>query len=148
MIKGLCSEAGTAAAEFALALPAVILIVIGILDYAGAVTIKTQLQSAARAGAQYAIYHPGNAAGIQAAATGATNNTSMTVGTPSTVCKCISTATGAIGSSVSCISACAAGSTLGHFVTLSTSQTYTPLFSYEGIGASLTMAGSAQMQVR
>ena len=148
MIKGLCSEAGTAAAEFALALPVLILIMVGILDYANAVKIKTQLYSAARAGVQYAIYHPGNAAGIQAAATAATSNASMTVATPSTVCKCISTATGAIGGSVSCLSACAAGSTLGHFVTLSTSQTYTPLFSYRGLGAALTMGGSAQMQVR
>jgi Flp pilus assembly protein TadG len=148
MIRTLYSEAGSAAAEFALALPVVILIIIGILDYADAVNINTKLYSAARAGVQYAIYHPGDTAGIRTAAIAATSDSSMTVGTASTVCKCISTSTGAIGSAVTCTSACAVGSMLGHFLTLSTSQTYTPLLSYEGIGAELTMNGSAQMQVQ
>jgi len=148
MIRALYSEAGSAAAEFALALPVVILIAVGIFDYADAVNINTKLYSAARAGIQYGVYHPSDTAGIRAAATAATNDSSMTVGTPSAVCKCISTSTGAIGSAVSCTSACAAGSTLGHFLTLSTSQSYTPLISYEGLGAELTMSGSAQMQVQ
>lgn len=148
MIRALRNEEGTAAAEFALVLPVLILIVVGISDYASAVNINTKLYSAARAGVQYGTYHPGDTAGIKAAAVAATNDSSMTVGTASTVCKCISTATGAIGSAVSCTSACTAGSTLGHFLTISTSQTFTPLFSYKGLGAALTMNGSAQMQVQ
>lgn len=147
-------EAGAAAAEFAVALPLLVILTAGILDYGGAVNLSAKLFAAARSGAQYAFLHPADTGGIAGVAQIATNDSSITVLPLSTVCKCINSATGAMGAPVGCLSSCGAGATLGHFVTITTQQDYTPILDLYGIGGPLTTAagdplqGAAVMQVQ
>jgi Flp pilus assembly protein TadG len=160
MSRKLFHESGSAAVEFAISLPILLLIVIGIFDYGQAVNLATKLQNGARAAAQYALYYPGDAAGTTSnaakAAQNATNDTSMTVSAVSTTCYCIDSSTGVISTTAtSCTGTCAAGSTLGHFLTVTTQETFTPTINISRLPvvgstgiASMTLNGSAQIQVQ
>jgi Flp pilus assembly protein TadG len=160
MTQKFFQESGSAAVEFAVTLPILVLVLIGIFDYGQAVNLSTKLQNGARAAAQYALYYPGDAAGTSSnaakAAQNATNDTSMTVSSVSTTCKCIDSSTGVISTtSTSCTGTCATGSTLGHFLTVTTQQTFTPTFNISRLPvlgataiASMTLTGSAQIQVQ
>jgi Flp pilus assembly pilin Flp len=55
---------GTAAVEFALALPLLTLVLLGVLDLGRAAEQTIRLEAAARAGAQYALSFPEDGAGI------------------------------------------------------------------------------------
>lgn len=134
---------GAVAAEFAVVLPILILLIVGLFDYGGAVVMSTKLESAARAGLQYAMKYPADAAGIVYAAQNATDDTTMTVGTPTLFCTCGSST----AAPVPCTSTCAAG-TLRDYVSLTTSQTYTPPVGFPGVGGPMAMTGSAVMQVQ
>lgn len=159
MIKSI-GDAGSAAVEFAITVPILVVIVIGIIDYASAVNLSTKLYNGARAAAQYALHYPGDASGTSSgaasAAQNATNDSSMTVTSVTTTCKCVNSSTGAISSTASsCTSTCGTGFTLGHFLTVTTQQTFTPTIALANlavIGAtgisSFTLNGSAQIQVR
>ena len=154
------TEAGSAAVEFAISLPLLVLIIIGIFDYGKAVNLSTKLQNGARAAAQYALYYPGDASGTSSnaatAAQTATNDSNMTVSSLSTTCYCIDSGTGVISAtSTACNSACGAGTTLGHFLTVTTQETFTPTINISRlpvIGStgitSLTLTGSARIQVQ
>jgi Flp pilus assembly protein TadG len=61
------SEQGQDAAEFALILPILFLILMGMFDMGRAVYYTSTLNSAAREGARYASVHPTDTAGIEAA---------------------------------------------------------------------------------
>ena len=75
------SDEGGALIEFALVLPILVLLSLGVADYGAAANLATKLNNAARAGAQYGLSHPADTCGIAAAVTGATNDstTGMTV---------------------------------------------------------------------
>jgi Flp pilus assembly protein TadG len=151
---------GSAAVEFAITLPILVVIVIGIIDYASAVNLSTKLYNGARAAAQYALYHPGDASGTSsgaaAAAQNATSDTSMTVSSVTTTCKCINSSTGVVSTTATvCTSTCGAGFTLGHFLTVTTQQTFTPTIALSRLAViggtgitSSTLKGSAQIQVQ
>jgi Flp pilus assembly protein TadG len=124
-------------------LPVLVLLIVGLFDYGGAVNTSTKLNSAARAGLQYAMKYPADTAGIVYAARNATSDTTMTVGAPSLFCTCGSST----GAAVACGSTCA-GTTLRYYVSLSTTQTYTPVVRFLGIGGPLTMTGAAVIQVQ
>jgi len=65
----------------------------------------------------------------------------MTVSSPSFDYRCVNVATGAIGTvEQSATAACGAGFILGHFVTLTASQS--------GLGGALTMTGTSVLQVQ
>jgi Flp pilus assembly protein TadG len=56
-----CScDSGTQIAEFALSLPLLVLFVVGIFDFSGAITLKQKLTNAAREGARVAAADPAN----------------------------------------------------------------------------------------
>lgn len=165
------SERGSAAVEFAVILPVLVIILAGIFDYAQSANISTKLYSAARAGAQYAFYHPGDtAANVQTVAGNATSGSGMRVLTPTTVCRCIQSSTGAFvsGGTVTCPtgttvsnpgctavpgnvcdnSTTAKTCIMARLVTvIATRDNYAPLIGYKGIGNMMSMKGSAQIQV-
>lgn len=148
-------DSGATIVEFAVTLPILIVIVVGIVDYAQPVNISTKLYSAARAGAQYAIKYPSDAAGIQSAAQSGTSDSAMSV-TVNQFCTCGSSSATPVFSwgpktqSGTCTSgtlSCASGQSLRYYVSITTSQTYQPLISYVGLGGSMTMTGLAIVQV-
>lgn len=60
-------RAGTAAVEFALIAPVVAIVLIGLTDWGLAIEQRERLQTAARAGAQIALFNPTDDAAIRAA---------------------------------------------------------------------------------
>ena len=145
------SEKGSAAVEFAIGLPVLVMILVGIVDYAQVVGVATELHSAARAGAQYAIKYPNDVNGIQTAATNAVSDPNMNTPTVTQFCTCgSSTAAATAWATCKLGTQTCTGTTLRYYVTVSTSQTFTPSpdFVYHGLGGSVTMAGSATVQVQ
>lgn len=147
-------NSGATIVEFAVTLPLLLVILVGIVDYAQPVNISTKLYSAARAGAQYAIKYPNDASGIQSAAQSGTSDSAMSV-TVNQFCTCGSSSATAFawgprtqsGTCTSGTVACTGGQTLRYYVSITTSQTYQPLISYVGLGGNMTMTGTAVVQV-
>jgi Flp pilus assembly protein TadG len=57
---------GVAAQEFAIAAPALILLLMAVIDFGRAIDQSIRLETAARAGAQYGLVYPDDTAGINA----------------------------------------------------------------------------------
>lgn len=144
----------SAAVEFAVTLPLLVLIIVGIVDYGAAATLSTKLYNAARAGAQYATYHVSDRTGIISAAQNATDAynaadaspMTVTVANPAYFCTCGDSS----ASTVSCdatVVPCASPSYRHTYVLVSTSKSYTPMMSFRGIGGTITLNGSAVVQV-
>jgi len=55
-----CGERGSSLAEFAIALPLLVVLVVGIFDFAAAFNLKQELNNAVREGAQFAARQPSN----------------------------------------------------------------------------------------
>ncbi|MGO9170095.1 MAG: TadE/TadG family type IV pilus assembly protein, partial [Candidatus Sulfotelmatobacter sp.] len=58
--RALRNDCATQIAEFAVSLPLLVLFVVGIFDFSGAVTLKQKLTNAAREGARVAAADPAN----------------------------------------------------------------------------------------
>lgn len=156
-------DKGTAAVEFAVTLPILMLLIIGIFDYADAVNISTKLYSSARAGVQYGLYHPGDLTGVQGVANASTLQTNeggtsygMAAGAATTNYYCYNTSTGVIDftartSTYDCTNQVGASWVLGHFLALNPTtspSTYGTLYSFRGLGGSLSLTGKAIIQVQ
>src|SRR4051794_29291485 len=103
------SDAGSALVELAVALPLLVLVMVGVIDFARVFYVGMELTNAARAGAQYGAYNPaqsGNITGIRTAATGSVNITGVTA-TPSRTCQCATSA--GTFSAATCTTTCASG---------------------------------------
>ena len=150
------TDGGSAAVEFALILPMIMLLVAGLLDYGNVMTIRMRVNSAARVAVQYAAHYPAAAASITAAGTAATSDPNIVVGAPLFRCTCdnpwgvgVSGSSLSSCSSLSCVSAQA---TLRHhryyYVTVSATENYTPLLPYNGLGAPIILTGTATIEVQ
>lgn len=60
LCRNYSSDSATQIAEFALSLPVLLLFVVGIFDFSGAITLKQKLTNAAREGARVAAADPAN----------------------------------------------------------------------------------------
>ena len=148
-MKTIRSEAGNAAVEFAILAPILTVLVAGLGDMASAVNLATKLNSAARAGATYAMVYPSDTNGVKVAAQAATNDSGMTVGTPSLYCTCGSSAVSVSNPTLNCTTGtCASGKVKKWYVSVATTQTYTPILSYHGFFSTLSMSGSATVEVQ
>jgi Flp pilus assembly protein TadG len=103
--------------EFALALPILFLLLIGLLDLGRFGLQKSAMLQGAREGAQYGIVAPNDTANIQTTAQNATGLTGVTA-TASTFCECVS------GTTVSCASTCTGGATLKKYVTVTATRAF------------------------
>lgn len=61
------SVSGQGLVEFALALPILLLLIVGALDYGFAFFVKVELENSAREGASYMVYHSRESGAINAA---------------------------------------------------------------------------------
>jgi len=133
---------GIALVEYALAMPLLLLMLAGVLDYALALRTATSVSTAARAGAAYGSSDPSHTtdtAGIQSAAVNAAPDVqSMTV-TSSRSCQCSG------GSTVSCTGSCTGGKMLT-YVQVTVTATSWDIFNYSGLG--FTGSTSAQASMR
>jgi Flp pilus assembly protein TadG len=110
-------RAGNVIIEFALGLPILFLLMVGLLDLGNYGLQKSALLQGAREGAQYAIVAASESANINSTAQNATGLTGVTA-TNTLFCECVS------GTTVSCSTTCGSGNTLKQFVTVTTSKSF------------------------
>jgi Flp pilus assembly protein TadG len=135
---------GTVALEFALLLPVLVLLLVGVTDYGMAVYLRTSLESAARVALQYAIRNPADTTGITNAAVQAAKlDTAGITVVPSQLCGCPETPTVTAACPVTC-----AGSKDRGFSSVTVTATFTPILPYPGIPSTIPMSGTAIMRTR
>jgi Flp pilus assembly protein TadG len=140
-------ERGIAAIEFALIVPMLIMILIGVVDYGMFINQKMKLQDLARTATQYVV-QGGSDANVMADIiqtsdfykAAAAKGQVITVATE-TLCECANAV------AVSCTGTCTgSGNYVRHFYSATLSGTYKPLFVYPGIGSDLKLTGYSRMQ--
>lgn len=140
---------GASAVEFALAAPVLAGLLVPLADLGIAYSRQIQVQHAAQAGAQYAVFHawntnsPTTIAAIVAAA-GALPGIAASPA-PSQFCGCPN------GSSVTaapCGGTCANGQMAGYYVVVSARLTYTPPLPYSVLGSPVTLSAQSTVRVR
>lgn len=118
--------------EFALALPLLFLLLVGLLDLGRFSLQKSAMLQGAREGAQYGIIAPTDSTNINATAQNATGRTDVTASN-SVFCECSS----APGTTVSCSSTCSGSAVLKKYVTVTTIASFSSV-----LGTATTSFGS------
>ena len=141
------SERGAALVELAVALPLLLVIMIGTIDFGRAFRTAMIVTNAARAGAQFGSQNAVNATnttGMAAAANAVfTANGLGTTPAPSasTLCQCASTS-GVFTNAASCSDPCTGGH-LVVSVTVTATRTFSLIQPFPGIPSSVTITRSA-----
>ena len=149
--------------EFALLLPVLFLMIIGAIDFGTFIHQKMQLQTAARAGVQFAVQSDttiDDADGIALAAASATDVDFTSVTTTTTqFCACSDGVESAVDTFGDCVGTCTGGELPGLYVRVNLTGDFTPLFPIRGISSLasgstssgvtdlLTIVGQASLRV-
>jgi hypothetical protein len=131
-------ERGNATVELAIVLPTALLILVGIYDFGFATYEVMSLRSAARAGGQYALINPSDAAGLELAVRGSTyvDGDDVEV-TYNPYCQCPN------GTTVSCSTGTCGSQSFYRLYEVTVTKPYSPIFPYPGIPETMTLTGSA-----
>ena len=150
--RSFLSSDGTALVEFALAAPILVTLVLGIADFGVLAAKNAALEGATRVGAEYARNNSTTCKDVTSAscisgiktAMQSTGNFSPALtfpSDPSASCECDD------GSSITCGTTCAVGKTPNRvLITVTASQTYTPILPWPGIPTSLTASTELRIQ--
>ena len=150
------SECGSALVELAICLPLLVLTMVGAADFARVFYTSIELNSAARAGAQYGasnLARSGDTSGMQTAATSAVNMTGVAVPTPTRTCQCADDLGGfsplAPGSTCTTdvATSCPSPKHRVVTVTVTASKTFTPIANYAGIFRAVPLSRTATLRV-
>jgi Flp pilus assembly protein TadG len=132
---------GAAIVEFALIVPLLILLMVGLFDLGFAAYQSMQVHAAAEAGAQYAVRHTWDPTAIATAVTRATGSAGITATpAPSQVCGCPD---GGIFTPEPSCNTCPSGSPAGVYASVSAQLSYSPVLPYPGLPNPLVLAGQA-----
>jgi Flp pilus assembly protein TadG len=137
-------EGGQALVELGLVMTALVMVMAGVLELSRAFYVDYEVNSAARAGLQWAAVNnaPDQASSIQTAATNDAPDLVGITATATEVCQCDN------GSSVNCSSGtCTAGS-VRYYVKVVTSFPYKTLGAYPYIPRPLNLQGVAMMRIQ
>jgi Flp pilus assembly protein TadG len=136
---------GTAALEFGLAIPVLLIIITGLTEVGMAGFESMQVKNAAEAGALYASQHPTDIAGIQNAVVTATATTGITAApAPTAFCGC----PGAAGITAgNCTTACPNGNAQGNYVRVNASLTHSKILTFPGFANPLVLTGVSTIRV-
>lgn len=148
-------QRGAALAEFALLMPFLIVMLLGVVEFGRYAYFSIVVGNAAHAGAQYGSLNRINGAdyaGMKAAANADAAQNGIANITPlaSNVCACWNSSTDTETPSTPTAAACTQTCTTGQltwYVQVDTSGTFTPLFSYPGIPSTFTVSSRAVMRV-
>ena len=110
-------RSGNVMLEFALALPILMLLTVGLLDLGSYSLQKSAMLQGARAGAQYGILDTSDAAKVNTTAQNATGLTGVTANT-TWFCECVA------GTAVACTTTCSGGAAIKRYVTVSTAKSF------------------------
>jgi Flp pilus assembly protein TadG len=138
----LACEQGASLLEFALMLPFLALLLVGVIDFGRAYYVNVEVSNAAYTGALYGTQNHSDITGMQNAATGDAPDISGMTATATYGCEC-SDGTNAV---VSCTSQPSCGVNVVNYVQVTTSATYKPIFPWPGIPSSLAMQGVARLR--
>ncbi len=116
--------------EFALVVPVLFILLVGMLDLGRFGLQKSAMLQGARAGGQYATVAYSESSNINTTAQNATGLTGVTA-TNTVFCECVS------GTTVSCSTTCGSGQTLKRYVTVTTTKAFSSVLSV----ATLSLAG-------
>jgi len=145
-------ESGSALIELAVSLPILVLILVATIDFARVFYMGIELTNAARAGAQYGASSVGRSAdspGMQTAAQNSGNVPGIAA-SASRLCQCAdnSAVFSATSPANTCTGTCTSGSHLVVTVTVTTSKTFTTVFTgFPGLPSSVSLARSATLRV-
>jgi len=142
LVRRSASVEGQNLVEFALGFSLLAIILLGVIDFGRAYYLSIEVSNAAAAGALYGSLHYTDITGMQQAAyNDATNVTGMTA-TATYGCEC----SDGTGTSASCATqpTCSGSKTLVYYAQVVTSATYTTLFPWPGIAASIPLQETAK----
>ena len=149
--RAMATDRGSAIIELAVALPVLVVILIGTIDFARVFYTGISLTNAARAGAQFgasSIAQSTNFAGMRNAATSAVNITGVTANATA-LCQCATDA--GVFSPTSPVNSCTATCSGGHIVntvTVTTSKTFDLVIGgLPGVPNSIPLTRTATMRV-
>lgn len=137
---------GVGAIEFAVIAGLLSIVLLGIVDFGLGFWEKMQVGNAARAGADYARKNGFNATNIATAVVNATNLPGVqATPAPTQACGCPDATTGVTPQT--CGQSCPGGDIPGTFVTVNAQVSYSPLFSWPGLGHQLTLASTVTVRM-
>ena len=141
---------GSVAIEIALLAPVLAALLLGSVDLGTFIFQKMQVQSASRAGAQFAIQSAGNAddaAGIANAALASSSNLDAGTSVQSeSFCACGKDET-PVSATTGCGGPCPDGGFPALSVRVTVSNTFTPIFPYPGIPDKILLQGQTAFRV-
>jgi Flp pilus assembly protein TadG len=120
-------RSGVAAIEFALVVPMLMVLTMGLIDFSMYIGTRIELEQALRAGGQFALQDHTDTTTITSAVQGATNLSSVSVTVGGLACECTGGVTATCKGSNN-YALCSDGSAPAAYITLSGSTTYDPIF--------------------
>lgn len=139
------AEAGNAAVEFALCSTLLMTMLIPVVDLGMAFYQQMQVQTAAEAGAQYAMAHGWDSTAISNAITASTPLSVSASPAPAETCGCPN---GSAVAAATCSTYCPNGDLAGKYVTASAQLTYSPIVPYSLLGVSTALQGTATVRIQ
>lgn len=141
---------GSALVEVAIALPVLLLVFFGTVDFARVLYLGFALNNAARAGAQYgatSLSHSADRDGIVATANLASPTLSNISVDLTDQLSCYCTTDDAVLTPAACTDTCSGGEHLSVFVTVTTRQTFNRVTPFPGIPSGFLITRAARMRV-
>jgi len=139
---GRAFERGQSAVELAFVAPALVLLLVVAADFARLFFVSIGVKNAARAGAQYGSQSVITAADANGMVGAAQKDDSIVSATASQ-CTC-----GSSSSVPACPSNYCTNDPQGNYVTVNTQATFNTILNYPGVPSSITLKGTAIMQVQ
>ncbi|HEV2561831.1 MAG TPA: TadE/TadG family type IV pilus assembly protein [Rhizomicrobium sp.] len=131
------------ALEFALAAPILVILLVGLVELGFALYASMQIQYAVETGAEYAVEHGWDSAGIVAAVQNAGHNAGIAA-SPAPVQFCGCPNAGAIAT-VSCSATCTSGAPASRYVRVSASVAHVALIPGLPLPATLTARSTVRL---
>ena len=146
------AQSGQSLLEFAILLPMLLLLALGVIEMGRFAYIGILVGNAARAGVSWGAQNHTTAAdtngGIETAADNDFQNNGPSLGSlnvaHSVVCGCDN---GGTITAASCTTVCPLGATLVDSLTVTTSGTFSAIFNYPGIPTSITISRTATQRI-
>jgi Flp pilus assembly protein TadG len=136
---------GVAAIELGLIAPILALMLVASFDVGMGIYRGMQVQTAAQAGAQYAVAH-GFSTSIANVVTGATSYSGISASpAPSRFCGCPSSSS---VTAATCSSTCSNGSVAGTYVTVSSQATYSTILPYPIVPNSYALSSQSTVRIQ
>jgi Flp pilus assembly protein TadG len=144
--KGVFANAGTAAIEFALVAPFLLILLAGTIEIGFSIWQQMEVYAAAEAGAGYAIKNGWDASAISSAVVNATDETTITA-SPAPVEFCGCPATSGV-TTVACTATCTGGYTPSVYAKVSASIPHPVILSNLGLPIPATLTATATVRLQ